>query len=75
MNIQWYQAEKLQEFGQRLDANNGFYQVGWCGKAECEEALKNYKGTIRCLIEEKCHSSCFNCNTPSKTDVLVAKAY
>lgn len=75
MNAQWYQAEKLQNFSSQLDANNGFYQVGWCGSAECEASLKNHKGTIRCLIEEKRHSSCFNCNAPSKTDVLVAKAY
>ncbi len=75
MKDQWNQADKLHDFAAQLDAKNGFYQVGWCGSAECEATLKNHKGTIRCLIEEKRHSSCFNCNASSKTDVLVAKAY
>lgn len=75
MKSQWFQAEKLAEFSAQLDAQNGFYQVGWCGCAACEAELKNFKGTIRCLINENRHTSCFHCNAPSKTDVLVAKAY
>ena len=75
MKLQQHQADKLQDFATKLDAENGFYQVGWCGSSECELTLKSYKGTIRCLIKEKQHSNCFNCNTSSKTDVLIAKAY
>lgn len=75
MKAQWHQAEKLADITAKLDEQGGFYQVGWCGNADCEAALKNCKATIRCLLDEKRHSSCFNCNAASKTDVLVAKAY
>jgi len=75
MQSQWHQADALQDFGPKLDAHNGLYQVGWCGKASCEETLKQFKGTIRCLVEEKNHKKCFSCSEESKNDILVAKAY
>jgi len=75
MKSQWYQAENISDFGPKLEAHNGFYQVGWCGDAQCEETLKQYKGTIRCLIQEKNHKNCFSCSQESKHDILVAKAY
>lgn len=75
LRAQWYQAEKLADFSHKLETQNGFYQVGWCGCSECEAALKEHKGTIRCLLDQKLHTSCFYCNALSKTDVLVAKAY
>lgn len=68
-------GEKLSDFGPVLENANGFYQTGWCGDAACEALLKNYKATLRCLIEEKKHKNCFNCNKPSISDVIVAKAY
>lgn len=68
-------GEKLSDFGPVLENANGFYQTGWCGDAVCEALLKNYKATLRCLIEEKKHKNCFNCNKPSISDVIVAKAY
>lgn len=67
--------EKLTDFGQQLDLHNGVYQVGWCQSPACEEQLKQYKGSIRCLLETKEHSSCFGCSQASKQDVLVAKSY
>jgi len=75
MKSQWYQADKLDDFGPKLDANNGFYQAGWCGSAACEEKLKQFKGTIRCLLEEQTHKNCFSCAQASKQDILIAKAY
>ncbi len=75
MQAQWHQADKIADFGPIMDAKHGWYQTGWCGAAECEAVVKQYKGTIRCLLEEKKHNSCFACDADSKVDVLVAKAY
>jgi prolyl-tRNA synthetase len=75
MKSMWYQVEKLETFSDRLDQKGGFYQTGWCGNPACEAKLKNYKGTIRCLLDKKEHSFCFGCAQSSKSDVLVAKAY
>jgi prolyl-tRNA synthetase len=75
VQAQWYQAHKITDFGPRMDTEQGWYQTGWCGQAVCEAVVKEYKGTIRCLLEEKKHNSCFACSAESKFDVLVAKAY
>ncbi len=71
----WHQADKLEEFGPLLEKENSFYQTGWCGCEECELKLKDFKTTIRCLLKDKTHDTCFSCGKSSKTDVLVAKAY
>jgi prolyl-tRNA synthetase len=68
-------AERLEDFGKILEEKNGLYQVGWCGCAECEAKLKEYKGTIRCLLEAQNNKTCFACSKLARTDVLVAKAY
>jgi len=72
---QWHQADKLEDFGQVMQKSNGMFQVGWCGSAQCEETLKPFSGTIRCIIEKRLHQSCFSCTKESLQDVLVAKAY
>jgi prolyl-tRNA synthetase len=72
---QWYQGDKLSDFGKELEEKSGFWQTGWCQSTECEKVLKEYKATMRCLIEEHKHAECFNCSQPSKQDVIVAKAY
>ena len=71
----WHKSAKLVEFGPSMEKDNGVYQTGWCQKRECEDVLREYKATTRCLLEEKTFESCFNCNEASKGDVLVAKAY
>ena len=71
----WHQVDTLPEFGPQLDANNGMYQAGWCKDAGCEEQLKQYRGTIRCLIPDTLHATCFACGKPSEADVLIAKCY
>lgn len=75
MKHMWHKGGKLAEFGPELIKNNGFYQVGWCQSKECEAQLKQYQATTRCLLEEKSAEFCFNCDKPSITDVIVAKAY
>ena len=72
---QWYAVGKLSEFGKKLEAENGMYQTGWCQVSSCEEQLKEFKGTIRCIISEKKFDTCFACDLPSSNDILVAKAY
>lgn len=71
----WHTAAKLVDFGPQLAEHNGIYQTGWCQRQECEEKIKEYKATTRCLIPEKTFEECFNCNLPSKGDVIIAKAY
>lgn len=75
MQSQWYQGDTIADFGPKLDASNGMYQTGWCGATSCEAIAKSFKGTIRCLLDEKQHSSCFGCSEKSVSDILVAKAY
>lgn len=62
---------------------NGGYLIGfWCGKASCEETLKQKtKATIRCIpfklpvdsLQEEGY--CIVCNQNSKQKVVFAKAY
>ncbi|MEX0940680.1 MAG: proline--tRNA ligase [Candidatus Babeliales bacterium] len=75
LKSQWYKVEKLNEFADDLTQKGGFYQTGWCGSAECEKQLKDYKATIRCLLDETSFISCFNCDQKSKADILIARAY
>lgn len=72
----WCKAEKLSQFGPILEEKNGIYQTGWCQQRQCEDLLREYKATTRCLLEgENNFKQCFNCDLPSKGDVLVAKSY
>ena len=72
----WHKAAKLSEFGPILEQNNGIYQTGWCQQRHCEDVLREYKATTRCLLEnQKTFEQCFNCNAPSKGDVIVGKSY
>ncbi len=72
----WHKAEKLEQFGPILEENNGIYQTGWCQTRECEDKLRTYKATTRCMLEgQNNFKHCFNCDKPSKGDVIVAKSY
>ncbi len=75
MKTRWRHGDKLSTFGSLLKQENGFFQTGWCQRDECEKQLKEYQGTIRCLLEQQEHSVCFACDNKSKNDVVVAKAY
>ncbi|NRB21258.1 proline--tRNA ligase [Candidatus Dependentiae bacterium] len=71
----WHKEEKLASFGKKMEKNGGLYQTGWCLAPACEQELKKYKASTRCLLDEKTFDVCFHCDQPSKTDVLVAKSY
>jgi prolyl-tRNA synthetase len=66
---------KLSDFGSILAKGHSVYQTSWCGNSICEDALKEYKATIRCILKKEYFSTCFYCNAPKKYDVLIAKAY
>jgi prolyl-tRNA synthetase len=68
-------GEKLAEFGSSLTDEGFAYQTGWCQRPECEQLLKEYKATIRCLLDQAVQKTCFNCDLPSICDVIVARAY
>lgn len=71
----WFQAETLADFSKKMSDNNGMYQVGWCGSGTCEATLKEFQGTIRCVLKDNNHKKCFSCGASSSNDILVAKAY
>ena len=71
----WNIAKKLEIFGEKMEKEGGLYQTGWCRAVPCEQKLKKYKATIRCLVKDKKFSVCFSCDNPSLGDVLVAKSY
>lgn len=68
-------GDVLSKFGNRIEKEGGAYRTGWCMNPQCEQGLKAYKATIRCLLDSNESDCCFNCGYPSKVDVLIAKAY
>ncbi|HAU30407.1 TPA: proline--tRNA ligase [Candidatus Dependentiae bacterium] len=75
-DVQWHVTnEPLSTLGPKLKEANGFYQVGWNGKTEAVEALKEYQGTIRCILPTKNATRCFYSGEESKYDILIAKSY
>lgn len=68
-------GDSLVEFGPLLEEQGTFYQTSWCESPACETELKNYKASIRCIIEGLTFKTCFHCKEPSKQDVLVARSY
>ena len=71
----WHQSEKLSDFASTLEKNGGLYQTGWCGLEDCELKLKDFKGTIRCLLPDDKFSTCCVCGKKATSDVLIAKSY
>lgn len=71
----WFKIAKAGDFGEKLASEGGFYQTGWCGKAECEQELRAFHATIRCVLAENNFSFCFSCEHASAGDILIARAY
>jgi len=66
------------KFKARVEAEDGFYQMHWCGSANCEAKVKEEtKATIRCIpfaqIREE--GKCIYCNGDSAGRVVFARAY
>ncbi|HEX4068601.1 MAG TPA: proline--tRNA ligase [Candidatus Babeliales bacterium] len=68
-------SDNLADFGPKLENDGMFYQTSWCERPACETELKNYKASIRCILEGKTFETCFNCQQPSTCDVIVARSY
>ncbi len=75
LNQMLHKKAKLNDFAKELEGNSGAYQTGWCQSSECEAQLKQYKATIRCLLNEKTFEECFYCHKKNIVDIIVAKAY
>lgn len=75
LKAQWHRGDKLATFGKELEEIGGFWQTGWCRSTECEKLLKEYKATVRCLLNEAHAPVCFACDKSSEGDILVAKSY
>lgn len=70
-----HKGDDLAVFGPLLEEKGVFYQTSWCGQAACETALKEYKATIRCIIDGLDFSTCFCCKNKAIYNVLVARSY
>lgn len=68
-------SDNLAEFGPLLEEQGTFYRTSWCENPACETELKNYKASIRCILDGLTFKTCFHCKEPSKQDVLVARSY
>lgn len=71
----WVKGAKSKDFGEQLATKGGFYQTGWCGREKCEQTLRSYHATIRCILEQKNFGSCFACEESNLHDILIARAY
>jgi prolyl-tRNA synthetase len=69
-----HKSDDLAEFGPQLE-DGKFFQTSWCEKPSCEAALKEYKASIRCIIEGLTYQTCFYCKEPSTKEVIVARSY
>jgi len=69
--------ESLESFGKRIEQYNGFVKAGWCFERACEESLVQYKGSIRCILDEApvAEAQCFSCRKPATHVVVAAKSY
>jgi prolyl-tRNA synthetase len=72
------QATNYDELKKTLNINGGFVRACWCGRSECEEAIKTETGaTIRTvpLNEEDVFSNCIYCGNASTKVTYFAKSY
>ncbi len=71
-------AKTYAEFKEQIETLGGFFEVFWCGSAECERKIKEEtKATIRCIPLEgqEGEGACLYCGSLSRTRVLMARAY
>ncbi len=68
-------------FREIMDGPGAFVYAGWCGRAECEEGIKEEtKATIRVLPDEEFRSAeapvkCLKCGGRATAEAMWAKAY
>lgn len=75
-----YDVTTYDEFKQTAEEKPGFMRAMWCGRTECEEAIKeDTTVTSRCIPfeEEQAHLSdeCIYCGKEAETMLIWGKAY
>ena len=71
-----FETENYDSFKEIVE--NGFARTWWCGKAECEDKVKeDTQATIRCIPMEQPDSdgACIVCGTQAKEITIFARAY
>jgi prolyl-tRNA synthetase len=70
-------TDSREEFVALLEGRPGFVLAPWCGREECEAAVKaDTQATIRNLpFEDEPGGACINCGRPAITRARFAKAY
>lgn len=71
-------VQSMEQFSETLNAHGGFIKAMWCGKRECEDAIKEQtQATSRCIpFDSKAVSeTCVYCGKPADELVYWAKAY
>ena len=70
-----YELSSMNEIREASEKTPGFYKVYWDGTSEDELKLKDYKLTIRCLLEADEAKPGVVYNRPTTTLAVIAKAY
>jgi len=73
-----FDIDDYDEFKQKINEPGGFFNMHWCGSAECELKVKeDTKATIRLIPLEKREEQgkCIICGNESEGRVVFAKAY
>lgn len=71
-------VQSMEQFSEILNAQGGFIKAMWCGKRECEDAIKEQtQATSRCIPFESqaVSETCVYCSQPADELVYWAKAY
>ena len=71
-------ALNWEEFKNIIEEKQGFIKAMWCGREDCENAIKEETGaTTRCMPFEQEHiaDTCVYCGKPAKKMVYFGRAY
>ncbi|HEY8345249.1 MAG TPA: His/Gly/Thr/Pro-type tRNA ligase C-terminal domain-containing protein, partial [Bacillota bacterium] len=71
-------AANMEEFISKLEKKQGFIRALWCGRQECEDAIKEKTGaTARCIPfdQEETRGKCVCCGEQAQCEVIFARAY
>ena len=71
-------ALNMDEFTEKINANQGYIKTMWCGSAECEEKIHELTGAkSRCIPFEQEHigEKCVYCGKPADTMVVWGRQY
>ena len=73
-------AISIEDFGKKIDSNQGFIKSFWCGSIECEEKIKkDFGASSRCIPlnddKIKDDSKCICCSNKATNSVIWARAY